>query len=296
VQAGYQWNDAGGYCGSWATQRAMLSKGAYVSQQQVRDATSTCGGHDEEILSCNIKEAWTNLKIDFEEFDYTNTPLPQTTSFLGWLKKQLVAGNVVAWMIMWSGQEYPIYELTPPAGMYGHIEPVIGIQSNYPLDDTTVYDDDIAVHLTDNGISTVHRALSTLPCKWAGEGHAANCGAYSYGIGNPYGFGWAIKGFTTDDKQDLAMPASLHIKPWLREPDTRSGSKPGALSGTLTATGLTAGTKYEVYRWDTSTEAFTYRDDYKKTTFTAASDTYVFSDDKSFESDGTTYYRVLRTN
>jgi hypothetical protein len=40
-------------------------------------------------------------------------------------------------MIMWSGQQYPIYDLKPPAGMYGHVEPVIGIQSNHPLNDTT---------------------------------------------------------------------------------------------------------------------------------------------------------------
>ena len=57
VQPGYQWGDAGGYCGSWASQRAILSKGAWVSQQAVRDHTEDCGGHDEEILSCNIDEA-----------------------------------------------------------------------------------------------------------------------------------------------------------------------------------------------------------------------------------------------
>lgn len=28
IQPGYQWNDAGGYCGAWATQRAVLAKGA----------------------------------------------------------------------------------------------------------------------------------------------------------------------------------------------------------------------------------------------------------------------------
>jgi len=33
VQPGYQWNDAGGYCGSWATQRAVLAQGAWISQQ-----------------------------------------------------------------------------------------------------------------------------------------------------------------------------------------------------------------------------------------------------------------------
>lgn len=55
-QPGYQWDDAGGYCGSWATQRATMAIGAWVSQQQVRDHTSPCGGHDDEILSCNIEE------------------------------------------------------------------------------------------------------------------------------------------------------------------------------------------------------------------------------------------------
>lgn len=88
---GYQWDDAGGYCGSWASQRAMLAKGAWVSQQQVRDHTKNCGGHDSEILSCNIDEALTNLKVDYNAFDYVNTPLPQTTAYAAWLKEQLVS-------------------------------------------------------------------------------------------------------------------------------------------------------------------------------------------------------------
>jgi hypothetical protein len=84
----------------------VLSKGAWISQQQVRDHTSPCGGNDNEILSCNIDEAYTNLKLDYEGFDYNNTPLPQTDAYLSWLKAQLSAGNAVAWMILWSGQAY----------------------------------------------------------------------------------------------------------------------------------------------------------------------------------------------
>merc|ERR1719230_1964899 len=118
IQPGYQWNDAGGYCGSWAVQRATLGKGAWISQQQVRDHTSPGGGHDNEILSTNIEEALKNLKISFEGFDYLHEPLPQQDAYAKWLKKQLVAGNAVAWMILWSGQSYPIYGLKPPAGMY----------------------------------------------------------------------------------------------------------------------------------------------------------------------------------
>ena len=290
-QPGYQWNDAGGYCGSWATQRAVLSKGAWISQQEVRDHTSPCGGNDNEILSCNIDEAWTNLKLDYEGFDDINTPTPQTDAYLSWLKKQLIDGNAVAWMILWSGQQYPIYDLTPPEGMYGHVEPVIGIQSNHPLNDTKVYDDDVVLHFTDGGVNTVHRVMSSLAGEWAGPGEKADCGDYDYCIGNPYGFGWAVKGFA--DNVDAA-PASLHIDPWEREPDTRSGEDPNEIRGTLTATELKEGETYTIYRWDSVKEALTYSDEYIKTSFKATSDTFVYEDDKSFLSNGSTYYRVVR--
>ena len=123
MQPGTQWMDAGGYCGSWATQRAVLAHGAWLSQQVVRDHTEGCGGHDEEILSCNIDEAWTNLKIDYNRFDFETEPLPQTQAYFKWLKAQLAAGHTVAWMLMWSGQEYPIYNLQPPSGTvsYTHL-------------------------------------------------------------------------------------------------------------------------------------------------------------------------------
>lgn len=299
VQPGYQWGDAGGYCGSWATQRATLAKGAWVSQEQVRAHATPCGGHDSEILSCNIEAMMKNLKIDFDGFDYAGEPLPQTNAYFKWLKGQLVAGNAVAWMIMWSGQNYPIYNLTPPSGMYGHVEPVIGIQSNHPLNDTTVYDDDVVLHYTDGGTNTVSRVISTLPGKWDGPGHPAKCGTLlhpeHYCIGYPYGFGWAVKGFAPEDAKSAdAMPASLHIDPWEREPDTRSGETPEALKGTLTVTGLKAGSRYAIYRWDTVADAFAdYSDSYKRTSFTATNGSYVYTDDKSFQSNGATYYRAV---
>lgn len=289
AQPGYQWNDAGGYCGSWAIQRATLTKGAYISQHQVRNHTSPGGGHDNEILSTNIEEAFKNLKISFEGFDYVNEPLPQQAAYATWLKKQLAAGYAVTWMILWNAQVYPIYKLTPPAGMYGHVEPVIGIQSNHPLNDTTVYDDDVAVHFTDGGTNTVHRIISSLAGEWSGPGHQANCRPYSYCMAT-YAFGWAVKGFTSDKP---AMPASLHIDPWLSEPDVRGGETPTALKGTLTVTELTIGTSYDIYRWDTVKDAFTFSENFKKTSFKATNGTFIYTDDKSFQSDGTTYYQCV---
>eukprot|EP00658_Telonema_sp_P-2_P047433 TRINITY_DN3607_c0_g6_i2.p1 TRINITY_DN3607_c0_g6~~TRINITY_DN3607_c0_g6_i2.p1 ORF type:complete len:300 (+),score=56.83 TRINITY_DN3607_c0_g6_i2:267-1166(+) len=294
-QPGFQWDDAGGYCGSWATQRVTLAKGAWISQQQVRAHTSPCGGHDNEILSCNIEEALTNLKIDFEGFNYKSTPLPQTEAYFAWLKAHLAGGNAVAWMIMWSGQEYPIYNLTPPAGMYGHVEPVIGIQSSHPLNHTQVYDDDTVLHFTDGGVNTVHRRITSLPGTWGGVGQQADCGAYSYCIGNPYGFGWAVKGFTPDSKQAVSVPASLRVDPWRSEPDTRSGQAPTELKGTLTVTGLIQGESYAIYRWDGVGEAFAdYSDKWLRTSFRATNGSFVYVDDKSFKSDGTTYYRAIK--
>ena len=47
-------------------------------------------------------------------------------------------------------------------------------------------------------------------------------------------------------------------------------------------------------RWDSVDTALTYDDKYKKASFTATGDTYVFVDEKNFMSDGATYYRVLK--
>merc|ERR1711862_140054 len=90
---------------------------------------------------------------------------------MGFLKKQLVAGNPVTWFIMWSGQTYPIYDLELPHGVYGHVEPVIGIQSNHPLSDETVYDDDVLVHFDDNSKNTIYKPFKTLSGDWSGPGH-----------------------------------------------------------------------------------------------------------------------------
>ena len=290
AQPGFQWDDAGGYCGSWAIQRATLTKGAWISQQQVRDHTVPGGGHDNEILSTNIMTAFQRLHIDVNAFDYTQ-PTPQQDAYGKWLKQQLVAGYAVTWMILWSGQSYPIYGLKAPAGMYGHVEPVIGIQSNHPLNDTTVYDDDVAVHFTDGGVNKVYRKISSLGGKLWGDPEIANCAPYSYCMAK-YAFGWAVKGL--NDVSDVTtMPVSLQINPWKSEPDIRSGKKGEALQGTLTVTGLTIGTKYDIYRWDVETFA-TYTSTFLKTSFTASNETYVYVDDKSFDSSGTAYYKCIK--
>jgi hypothetical protein len=255
----------------------------------VRDHTVPGGGHDNEILSTNIVTAFKNLHIDVEGFDY-NQPVPQQQAYATWLKKQLTSGYAVTWMILWSGQAYPIYGLKAPAGMYGHVEPVIGIQSNHPLNDTTVYDDDVAVHFTDGGTNKVYRKIASIGGKLV-AGEIANCAPYSYCMAK-YAFGWAVKGFVDPTQHIVAMPASLHIDPWKSEPDIRSGQHGVPLKGTLTVSALTSGKTYDIYRWDVDTFG-TYTTEYHKLSFTATNNTYVYVDDQSFMSNGTTYYKCV---
>jgi len=300
-QAGQQWNDAGGYCGSWAIGRAALAKGAYIDQQMVRDHTSPSPGcpssHNNEILTPNIEEALRRLKLKVEGFDYKNLPHPHQDAFFSFLKKQLVAGHPVTWFIMWNGQTYPIYDLELPHGVYGHVEPVIGIQSNHPLTDETVYDDDVLVHFDDNSKTTIYKPFSTLSGDWTGAGHASQCQSGSrYCIG-PYAYGWAVQGFL-DDRE--ALPMSLSIDPWNTEPDVAPSkmfpAKPTKITGTLTVEGLTLGGKYDIFRWDNAEDAFTYNDSYKITSFTATSDTLVFVDPQTFSSYSATYYRCVESS
>jgi len=289
VQPGFQWHDAGGYCGAWSIQRGAMAKGAYISEQQVRDHTSPGGGHDNEILSTNIDEALRNLKISAEGFDFDERPLPQMPAYFEWLKRHLANGDPVLWMIMWNNRTYPIYNLTAPAGMYGHVEPVIGIQSNHPLDNTTVFDDDVVLHYTDNGIQTVRRRLTSMDASSAWDGRRADCGSSPYCMG-PYAFGWAVHGFLDDA---VALPASLRIEPSNSEPDTRNGEHPGPLNGTLHVSGLTVGISYDIYRWDTVEDAFAYDHRFKKTSFRAEDIAFIYEDSQYIQSDGTTYYKCV---
>lgn len=291
AQPGFQWNDAGGYCGSWAIQRAMLTKGAYISQGQTRAHTVPGGGNDNEILSTNIEVAFKNLKILAEGFDYKSHLLPQQDAYFRWLKKQLVQGHPVTWMIMWDGQEYPIYGLEPPAGLYGHVEPVIGIQSNHPLTDENVYDDDVAVHFTDGGLNTVYKPISSLGGMWAKVGDKGHCLDGRYCIG-PYSFGWGIQGYA-DDTAYPPVHLSLSISPSASEPDTRAGEPPKPIHGTVTISDVTPGSTYHLYRWDSVEDALTYTPEFKYHVFIGNGTTYTYSDPKPFMSDSATYYRAI---
>merc|ERR1712070_456345 len=100
------------------------------------------------------------------------------------LKQKLVAGRAIVWMIMQLGEAVPItqkpYNLTEVNGLYGHIEPVVGIMSNHPLSDESVYDDDVFVHYTDADKNSYYRTVKSLPGDWSEEHRTPKCSVSDY--------------------------------------------------------------------------------------------------------------------
>ena len=70
----------------------------------------------------------------------------------------------------------------PNGGQCDHVEPMYGIFSNHPLNDTEVYDDDWIVHASDQDYMPYYRPMNSLEddlsmqgnCKHAGRGFGKN--------------------------------------------------------------------------------------------------------------------------
>lgn len=290
AQPGVQWMDHGGYCGAWSVQRAAMTKGAWISQQQVRNHTVPGGGHDEEILDTNIELALANLKLKFEGFDYKHLPTPQADAYRKWMKAKLASGHALVWMIMLQGEKYPVYPGLE-YGFYGHVEPVVGILSDRPLNDTEWYDDDYVVHYTDADEHAYYRSMSSLTDGLSQSGPCARADYVGYPcVYEKYGIGWAIEGL--QDAHD-GRPLSLTVVPSRSEPNTRLGGKPIPLIGTVTIEELVENWQYAIYRWDSVASAFDYTKPRSVHRFTATGPTEVFKDPISIPSDGTVYYRCV---
>jgi len=213
----------------------------------------------EEILNTNIDGAFQRLHIKHENFEYNVLPTPQADEYLKFMKRQLLADNPVIWMVMFAGSSRPEPGYTmdnQTNGIYGHIEPVVGILSDYDFSDETVHDDDVFAYFDDSSKKTHYVTASKVPgrCDFSGgKSHCrASCptGFFGQCLWDQRGYVYAIKDFT--DEHD-AKPASLSISPFASEPYTRDGkAKPITIFGTLSVSKLEIGSTYDIYRWDSA--------------------------------------------
>lgn len=304
-----QWTDGGGYCGALSIQSIALMYGAWISQDLVRGATSDGGGHGNsddgwEILHTNIEEALQTLKFTYDAWDFQNQAQPQSHAYLSWLKQSLAAGHPVVWMVLCQGDPHDMYGMAA----YDHIEPVFGIYSNHSLADgnaSIVFDDDVLVHGSDYAPDGAQnkgyfRSFSSLVdtvdmngnCKDATErdNEMYPC------VPDDVDYGYAITGVVDPAGKILPVSLSVQVK---NEPNfLYRKAKPANLSGNVTVSGLTAGKRYTLLRWDDYTNVpidsdyissnYDFRHD-----FTAAGPTHLYRDPVTFPSWGATYYRCI---
>jgi hypothetical protein len=321
-----QWNINGGFCGSFSLQTLMMAHGAWLSEDLVRKANigAPCFGHgngpnsavcasphDSDCISSapegcevgpeNYKQTCIGLKLDCDVWDYTR-PNPQSTTYKAWLKSHLVNGVPIVWVPMLKGASNTPYgnRSCPGGGHFNHHEPVLGIGSNHSLNDTTVYDDDWIVHLSDENdahsplskLVTYYRTFGSLEDGFEMQGNCkladphASCAYPCFFDQVTYGI--AVKGFA---RKSSALAVSIDVG-LNEEPDGRNGTKPVEVHANVTVRKLTPGRGYTLYRYSgvnsfptSGTSGYE-----SKVAFTAKADVWHYQDPSSFLSNGAVYY------
>jgi hypothetical protein len=284
-----QWTNDGGYCGSLSIQQLALSYGVYLSQGQVRNHSTPGGGHDNEIVETNIASSLTTLKLTHDGWQYKKQPTPQSVEYLTWIKSHLLQRHGIVWMIMLKGGRYPIYPALSPYGFYSHVEPVYGLFTNHPLNDTTWYPDDVLATSTDIAPFTVFREFKSLVSD-VDQNNMSLCEGEYVGYACVYkkwGFGWAITGTMDQNTTKPIVPVSLSL-------DSSFESKSAwarGFTGTLTMTKLVLGTNYSIYRWNSVEEAYVDHHAIYQGSFVAKNESYSWVDPVLLKQSGATYYR-----
>ena len=301
-----QWNIAGGFCGAFSLQHAALAFGVWVSQDLVRKANRDQPGphhmHGDttvgfEVMPSNVAYTAAHLRLNYVEWD-SSQPSPQAPAYKKWLKRNLAGGNTVVWFPICKGDPHQCYpDSCPNGGSCDHVEPMYGLYSNHPLTDEEVYDDDWILHASDQDLEPYYRPLNSLDDSLGMTGNCKNAGA-GFGKNEMYPcfdqqvtYGLAVTGLNVSGS---TFPVSLSTPGSISEPDVRMGQAPSNLKGTVTVTGLTAGSRYILYRYG-STAALPAGPNFDtgydaKTPFTAAAGSFTYEDPKTFASNTAVYY------
>lgn len=258
---GLQWNINGGFCGAFSTQQSALAHGAYISQDFVRKSNRKQGGahhmHGDalvngfEVMPSNVKFTAQQLRLTSDEFDYMQ-PSPQAAAFKKWAKAHLVKKNPIAFFPMCKGDPHAPYpDSCPNGGHVDHVECMYGIFSNHSLDDTTVYDDDVILHTSDQDCRPYYRPMASLEDTPAMEGNCKHAEA-GFGKNEMYPcidqnvtYGLAVTGLAVNGTQGRTSVAVDFVY----EPNVRSFEKPVTVHPTVTATGLKPGSEYKMLRY-----------------------------------------------
>ena len=189
--------------------------------------------------------------------EYDNDTEDSTSSFLAWVKQNVVKGYPVVigtFLNEYLFQESDVTSAGNPD--YDHIVIVTGIGSNHALTDPTYYPDD-TIYFSDNGCWP----LSGTPQysfaysfasfqKDRAQANAHNGLVYSLS-NNGSNYGVAITGVADLNHETLPVRVSTSVnyeKPEMKD-GTATRPKPMSLTLTVTVSGLQPGVKYQLYRY-----------------------------------------------
>jgi hypothetical protein len=258
-----QWNENHGYCGEVSFISAGLYYGQYLSQYDARaiasPGTPQYKASSQLLVGENDTYAASKMHLTYAEW----TPGPRSTasSFLQWVKSEVIQGYPVAIGIY--ENNYRFYGSTnPKAGDpdYDHIVDVTGITSNHPLTLPATYYPTDELAFNDNGL-------------WTGtpSGQPQNIFSYPFGsfqatrqqanakTGHIYSlpdavpdYGIALTGVADHDQETVPVRVATSVNYESPQIGHHSNARPKAMALALTVTvsGLHSGTVYNLYRYD----------------------------------------------
>ena len=262
IQARLQWNGNYGYCGEVSFISAGLYYGQYVSQYDARAIASPNVAQNLESaqLLVGVNDAAAAARMRLAYAQPTGAALTSAPAFLAWVKGKVVAGVPV--IIGVYANAYKFYgsrNLGYGDSDYDHIVTVTGWTSTHaPTVPATYYGDD-TIMLEDHGLWT--GTATGLPPyflqypvgSFQQTRRAANVStAAVYSLKNGGNYGIAITGILDTDKK--TVPVRLSTSQNFESPAIRDGSTarpaPSQIMLTITLSGLTPGTPYNLYRYN----------------------------------------------
>ncbi|CAF1355953.1 unnamed protein product [Adineta ricciae] len=284
-----QWENGNGYCGETAIQSFGLYYGAWISQQLVRDINK--GEYLLHKLSTNDCRDPLNtlsaLGFTYDVWNWKNSPQPQFRDYCCWMKRSIIKGYPVMFVV---------YLRYFHDEFYDHIMPAFGVrfrdENQYDPDDVLIFcnlyhDKLIERQMNENDFIATRKTCA----KHCGEGGCI-----------PFGIDYGISVTGIRDEDHVTLPVRLSVSAW-NEPNLHPAynEQPVEMDGIVTIRNLTVGQEYTVLRYSSYEYVPTNGTvkDYLASNFDTkhdfvANDTiYSYVDCKKIPSTGSVYYRCV---
>ncbi|UJR17124.1 hypothetical protein I4U23_004020 [Adineta vaga] len=284
-----QWENGNGFCGEVTIQSFGLYYGAWISQKLVRDINQ--GEYLLEKTSMDdCRTPYNTLSIlgfTYNVWDWKNSSQPQFRDYCCWMKKSIIQGYPVMFVV------YLRYFHQKD---YDHVMPAFGIrfrdENNYDPTDVLTYCNLYHERLIERKMNEQDLGATRKTCqKHCGEG---GC------IPLDIDYGIAFTGILDEDHVTLPVRLSVSAS---NEPNTHPAynEQPIEMDGIVTIRNLTIDRVYVLLRYSSYAYVPTKGtiDDFlssnfdEKHEFMAKDTIYIYTDPKKIPSTGSVYYRCV---